>query len=63
MRIRKIAKKTITFVMSVRLSARTEQLCSHWADIHKIWHLNIFRKSVPKSIKLLKSDKNNAYFT
>jgi len=49
--------------MSVRLSARTEQLCSHWTDFHEIWHLNIFRKSVPKSINLLKFDKNNMYFT
>ena len=49
--------------MPVRLSARTEQLCSHWTDFHEILHLNIFRKSVRKSIKLLKSDKNNVYFT
>jgi len=49
--------------MCVRLSARKEQLCSHCADFHEIWHLNIFRKSVRKSIKLVKSDKNNAYFT
>ena len=32
----KLRKTTISFVMSVRLSARTEQLCSHWTDFHEI---------------------------
>ena len=36
----KLQKATISFVMSaclsVRLSIRMEQLCSHWTDFHEI---------------------------
>jgi hypothetical protein len=32
----KLRKATISFVMSVRLSVRMEQLGSHWTDFHKI---------------------------
>ena len=39
-----------------------EQVGSHWADIHEIWRLNIFWKSVKKIQVSLKSDKNNRYF-
>ena len=35
-RFRKIAKTTVFFVMSVRLSVRMEQLGCHWTDFHKI---------------------------
>ena len=35
-RVRKIWKKTISFVMSVRLSARMEQMVSQWTDIDEI---------------------------
>jgi len=28
--------------MSVRLSTRMEQICSHWTDLHKILYLSIF---------------------
>jgi hypothetical protein len=48
--IAKLRKETIRFVISVcrsvRLSIRTEQLCSCWIDFHEIWYLNIFRNSV-----------------
>jgi hypothetical protein len=29
-------KQTISFVMSIRLSVRVEQLGSHWTDFHEI---------------------------
>jgi hypothetical protein len=32
----KLRKATISFVMSVCLSVRMEQLCSHWMDFHEI---------------------------
>jgi hypothetical protein len=60
-RVRKIAKSTISFVMSGRPSAHMEQLGSHWTDFHENWHLNIFRKSIEKIQVSLKSD-NNGYF-
>jgi hypothetical protein len=31
-----LRKETISFVMYVRLSVRTEQLGSHWTDFHEI---------------------------
>jgi len=40
-----------------------EQLDSHLTVIHVILYLSIFRKSVEKIQFLLKSDKNNGYFT
>jgi hypothetical protein len=63
----KLRKATISFIMSIRLSARpsfrTEQLGSHWTNFHVIRYLNIFRKSVEKIQVLLKSDKNKEYST
>ena len=47
---------------SVRPSVRME-LGSYWADFREIWYLSIFRNSVEKIKHLLKSDKNNGYFT
>jgi hypothetical protein len=44
------------------LSARMEQLGSHWTDFYEIWYLRIFKKIVKKIKVLLKSDKNNGYF-
>ena len=38
-----------------------EHLCSHCTDIHEIWYLSIFRKSVEKIQVWLKSDKNKGY--
>ena len=61
-RVRKIAKKTISFVMAVRPSVHMEQLGSHWKDLHEIY-LRIFRKSVDKIQVSLKSDRNKGYFT
>jgi hypothetical protein len=47
------------------LSVHVEQLCSHWTDFHEILYFSIFffRKSGEKIHVLLKSDKNNGYFT
>jgi hypothetical protein len=56
-------KATTSFVMSVRLSVRLEQLGSDWAGFHEIWYLTILRKYVEKFLFSLKSDKNNGYFT
>jgi hypothetical protein len=54
---------TASFLRPARPSVHTEQICSHWADFHKIWYLKILRKSVEKNSVSLKSDKNNGYFT
>ena len=59
----KLRKAAISFVMSVRLSARVEQLGSHWMDFHEIWYLIIFRKYVEKIQVSFKSDNNKWYFT
>jgi len=40
-----------------------EQLGLHCTDLQEIWHSHIFRKSFEKIQVLLKSDKNNWYFT
>ena len=53
----KLRKATISFVMSVRLSFRVEQLGSHWTEFHKIRYLGIIRKPVKKIQVPLKSDK------
>jgi hypothetical protein len=62
-RSQKLRKATISFVMSVLLSIRMEQLGSHSKNFHEIWYLNIFPKSVEKIQVSLKSDNNNRYFT
>jgi hypothetical protein len=48
----KLRKATISFVMSVRPSARMEQLGSHWIDFHEIWYLSNTRNSVEKYSRL-----------
>ena len=48
---------------TVCLSVRMEQIGSNWTDFHKIWYFSIFRKTVDKIQVLLKSDKNNGYFS
>ena len=53
----KIAKSDISFVVSVHLSVRVEQLCSHWTDFYEIWYFSIFRKYVEKIQVSLKSDR------
>jgi len=59
----KLPKATTSLVMSVRPSARMEQLDSHWTDSHEISYWSIFRKSVEKNQVSLKSDQNKGYFT
>ena len=56
-----LRKATLNFIMSlsVHLPAHVEQLCSHWTNFRKTWHLSISRKSVEKAEVLLKSNKNN----
>jgi hypothetical protein len=49
--------------LSVLLSVRMEQLGSHWTDFDEILYLIFFRNSVKKIRFILKSDKNNGYFT
>ena len=44
----KLRKATVSFVMSVCLSVRMEQLGSYWTDFHEILYLIIFRKSFEK---------------
>jgi len=39
-----------------------EQIGSHWADFHEIYHSNIFRNSFEKIQVLFKFDKNNGNF-
>jgi hypothetical protein len=56
----KLWKATISFVKSVRLSARMKQLGFHWTDFHEIWNLSTFRKSVEKFTVALQSDTNTA---
>jgi hypothetical protein len=50
-------------VCPLRSSVCMEQLGFHWADIHEIWYLRGFRKSVEKLQVSLKYYKNNGYFT
>jgi len=49
--------------LSVRPSFRMGQTGSHWKDFHETWYLSNFRESVEKIQVLLKSEKNNGYFT
>jgi hypothetical protein len=61
-RLRKIAKSDC--LLHVWPSVRM-YLGSHWADLHEIWYLSVFffRNSVGIIQVLLKSVKNNGYFT
>ena len=49
-RVRKFSKKRLLILScpSVRQSFLMEQLGSHQTDIHEIWYLSMFRKSVEK---------------
>jgi hypothetical protein len=49
--------------VSVHLSARMEQLSSHWTDFHEIWYFGIFLNSVKKIQDFLKWDKNKGHCT
>ena len=55
--VRKTAKTTISFIMSVCPSVRTEPLCSHLTDFHYILYL-FSQKTVHKIQVSLKSVKN-----
>jgi len=44
----------ISFVMSVRLSSRMEELGSYQTDFREILYFDIFRKSVEKSSSFIK---------
>jgi hypothetical protein len=58
-----LRKETTSLVMSVRPSARMEQLGSHWTDSNEISYWSIFRKSVEENQVSLKSDQNKGHFT
>ena len=49
--------------LPVCLSVHTERLGSHWMGFPEILYLSFFQKSLKKIQVLLKSDKNNRYFT
>jgi len=53
----KLREESISFVMSVRLPGRTEQLGSHWTDFHEILYLKIFRNPGKKIQVSLKSEE------
>jgi hypothetical protein len=55
-------KATISPVMFVGPSVRIEKLGSHSTDLHKIWYLGIFKKSVEEVQVSLEPDKNNRSF-
>ena len=64
MLVRKIAKKRLQALSCLSVpSSAWNKIASHWMDVHKIWCLRIFRKSVAKIQVPLKSDNNNRYFT
>ena len=52
--------RSLIFVLNVRPSVLTEQLCPHWIDFYEIWYLRIILKF---GEKILKPGKNNAFFT
>jgi hypothetical protein len=55
----KLQKATISFVMSVRLSVRMEQIGFRCTNFHKILYLSICRKSVEKIQASLKFGKTS----
>jgi hypothetical protein len=59
----KLQKAIISFVLSVRPSVFMEKLGFHWTDFDEIWYLDLLGKSVSKIQVLLKSNKNDGYFT
>jgi hypothetical protein len=58
----KLRKATISFVMSIRLSARNKPAPTGMI-FTKFYILSIFRKTVQKIQISLPSDKDNGYFT
>jgi hypothetical protein len=45
-------KTTVSFVITVSLAVRMEQLGSHWKDFHEIWYLSVF-KNLSRKCKFL----------
>jgi len=45
---RLLASSCLSVCLSVHTSFRMKQLGSRWTDFNKIYHLNVFRKSVEK---------------
>ena len=58
----KLRKATIGFIMSIRLSARMEQVGSQRTDFGETWYLSFFRKCVQQFQDSLKSEKNSRNF-
>jgi len=56
-------KATVSFIISVYVSVRMEQLGAHMMDFHEIWYLSISPKRVERIQVSFKSDKHNGYFT
>jgi hypothetical protein len=48
---------------TVCLSVRIENISYHRMDFYEIWYLRMFWNSAEKIQVLLKSEKNNLYFT
>jgi hypothetical protein len=66
-RVRRITKAAVSFFkffcLPVCPYVRTKQLASYWKNFHENSYLRISRISVEKIQVLIKSDKNNGYFT
>jgi len=58
--LQKFRKATISFVLSVRLSVRMEQLGLQWPNFRNIFHLNVLQKSVDEIQISLMYDNNSA---
>jgi len=58
-----LRKGTTSFVMSVPLPVRMEQLGSHWTDFRDILYVGIFRIFIEKIQASLKTDRSSGYFT
>jgi hypothetical protein len=56
-----LRKGTISFMSC--LSVRMEYLGYHWTDFNEALYLKFLQKSIERFHVLLKSDKNNGYFT
>jgi hypothetical protein len=59
----KLRKATLSFVISVRLSVRMEQLGSHCMDFHEVWYLEDFSKVYRENSSFVKYDKNKGHLT
>ena len=62
MHLNNLNSPILNVLISVHLSVRMEQLGFHWMDFNETWYV-FFQKSVKKIQALLKSEKNNVYFT